>query len=139
NRTGDVATEKILKEFDGKNIKDVRILYGISEKGNQNLSEYLENKHNLQNKNATLEQPKNPTDANRVRPERIPDPQQVESGTFKQNIGKPFKESQSGQNLGSHDVGNGLAIAEWNNLGAGPARNSMDSTQPQNDGCLCKI
>lgn len=142
NRTSDAATEKILNEFDGKNIKDVRMLYGIGETGNQNLSEYLENKHKLQNKNATLEQPKNPTDVNGVKPERTPDPQQVESGTFKQNIGKSFKESQSGQkrnhgigqNMGSHDAGNGLAVAERNNLGAGRARNTMDSTQPQNDG-----
>jgi hypothetical protein len=30
--------------MNGKNIKDIRPLYGISENGNQNLSEYLENK-----------------------------------------------------------------------------------------------
>ena len=140
NRTSDVATEKILKEFNGKNIKDVRILYGISETGHQNLSEYLENKQNLQNKNAILEQPKNPKDANSIKPERISDSQQVESGTFKQNIGKPFEESQSGQNgnhgigqnLGGNNAGNGLAVAKRNNLGAGRAGSPMDGTQPKN-------
>lgn len=140
NRTSDVATEKILKEFNGKNIKDVRILYGISETGHQNLSEYLENKQNLQNKNAILEQPKNPKDANSIKPERISDSQQVESGTFKQNIGKPFEESQSGQNgnhgigqnLDGNDAGNGLAVAKRNNLGAGRAGSPMDGTQPKN-------
>ena len=33
--------KKILNEFQNKNIKDIRLLYGISENGNQNLEEYL--------------------------------------------------------------------------------------------------
>lgn len=45
--------------MNGKNIKDIRPLYGISESGNQNLSEYLENKLSLQNKNTILVEPKN--------------------------------------------------------------------------------
>ena len=37
DRTGNAITRKILTEFNGKNIKDVRPLYEISENGNQNL------------------------------------------------------------------------------------------------------
>lgn len=51
-------TLKILTDMNGKNIKDIRPLYGISESGNQNLSEYLENKLSLQNKNTILVEPK---------------------------------------------------------------------------------
>lgn len=47
-------TLKILTDMNGKNIKDIRPLYGISESGNQNLSEYLENKLGLQKKSSIL-------------------------------------------------------------------------------------
>ncbi|WP_238555491.1 toprim domain-containing protein [Chryseobacterium sp. P1-3] len=50
DRTGNMMTLKILTELNNKNIKDIRPLYGISESGNQSLSEYLENKLGLQNK-----------------------------------------------------------------------------------------
>src|SRR5690554_1937854 len=57
-QNGNAVTKKIVSEFKNKNIKDIRVLYGISENGNQNLSEYLKNKHTIQNKNATLDEPK---------------------------------------------------------------------------------
>jgi DNA primase len=59
DRAGNMMTLKILTELNGKNIKDIRPLYGISENGNQNLSEYLENKLSLQNKNTILVEQKN--------------------------------------------------------------------------------
>ena len=58
DRAGNMMTLKILTDMNGKNIKDIRPLYGISESGNQNLSEYLENKLSLQNKNTILVEPK---------------------------------------------------------------------------------
>ena len=51
NRSGNFATEKIFGEFKNKNIKDIRLLYGISKNGNQNLSGYLQNKISFQEKN----------------------------------------------------------------------------------------
>ena len=51
---GNRSTQKILNEFKNKNIKDIRMLYGISENGNQNLEEYLKNKLQVQEKNTTL-------------------------------------------------------------------------------------
>ena len=51
---GNRSTQKILNEFKNKNIKDIRLLYGISENGNQNLEEYLKNKLQVQEKNTTL-------------------------------------------------------------------------------------
>ena len=51
---GNRSTQKILNEFQNKNIKDIRLLYGISENGNQNLEEYLKNKLQVQEKNTTL-------------------------------------------------------------------------------------
>lgn len=142
NRIGDAATKKILKEFARKNIKDVRVLYGISENGNQNLSEYLKNKHTIQNKNTTLVEPKNPTDANSIKPERISDTQQVESGISRQNTGKTFEQSQSKQNrnhfgrqtMGGDDAGNGLAGTERSNLGSARAGRSTDTVQQKNGG-----
>ena len=58
DRTGNAITRKILTEFNGKNIKDVRPLYEISKNGNQDLTEYLQNKLKLQDKNTNLVEPK---------------------------------------------------------------------------------
>ncbi len=58
DRTGNAITRKILTEFNGKNIKDVRPLYEISENGNQDLTEYLENKLNFKIKITNLVEPK---------------------------------------------------------------------------------
>ena len=61
DRIGNMQTLKILTEFRNKNIKDIRALYGISEKGNQNLEEYLKNKLQNKDKNVTLVESKNAT------------------------------------------------------------------------------
>ena len=44
NRMGDAATLKIQSELNGRNIKDIRNLYEISQSGNKDLSDYLQNK-----------------------------------------------------------------------------------------------
>src|SRR5690554_1242957 len=98
NRIGDAATKKILKEFARKNINDVRLLYGISENGNQNLSEYLKNKHTIQNKNTILVEPKiTENEINTITPERLSETQHVERGASEQSIGALRKNRQSGQ------------------------------------------
>lgn len=117
NRSGNLATEKILAEFKNKNIKDIRLLYGISENGNQNLSGYLQNKINFQEKNPNLVEPKKSENADRTESNRISETQHLERETPERNIGESGKNSQSeqngnhrsGQNLGSNDAGNGLA------------------------------
>lgn len=117
NRSGNFATEKILGEFKNKNIKDIRLLYGISENGNQNLSGYLQNKISFQEKNPNLVEPKKSENADRIEPNRISETQHLERETPERNIGESGKNSQSeqngnhrsGQTLGSNNAGNGLA------------------------------
>ena len=94
NKTGDAATGKILGELQNKNSKDIRLLYGISENGHQNLSEYLQNKLQLQKKNTTLVEPKISKHANdRTQSNRISDTQHLGSEFSERNSGKPIQNS----------------------------------------------
>ncbi|CAI8878015.1 hypothetical protein EMIT036CA2_40326 [Chryseobacterium sp. IT-36CA2] len=142
DRAGNMITLKILTELNDKNIKDIRPLYGISESGNQNLSDYLENKLGLQNKNTTLVEPKNSEDANlSIKRNGISDAQHVGSQLSERNSGKPFQSSQSEQNgnhprgqaMGSNHAGNGFEGTKRSDLGSGTRGRSTDGTQPQND------
>lgn len=140
DRTGNAITRKILTEFNGKNIKDVRSLYEISENRNQNLTEYLENKLSLQNKNTNLVEPKiseNENDA--IESGRTSDSQQVRSGTPEQNTGELSPKIQSEQNasygsrqtVGSDNAGNGSTSTERGDLG-NRGRGSDGGTQQKN-------
>lgn len=139
--TGTAAIQKISDFFEGRNIRDVRSFYGISESGNSNLNHYLRNKLRNEQKIAnfsTLNFSKNENAA--IKSAAVPETQQVESGTSRQNTGKSFEESQSvqsrnnasGQAVGSNNAGNGLAEPERNNLGGGQAGRSSINPQ-QND------
>lgn len=141
NKTGDAATGKILGELQNKNIKDIRLLYGISENGHQNLSEYLQNKLQLQKKNTTLVEPKISSHANdRTQSNRISDTQHLGSEFSERNSGKPIQNSQSeqnrnhgsGQNVDSNHAGNGLADTIEKHLVGDRNRRSNDRVQPQN-------
>ncbi|MGA9212365.1 helicase-related protein [Kaistella sp.] len=141
NRRGNAATEKILVALQNKNIKDIRLLYGISENGNQNLGEYLKNKLHLQNKNTKLVELKTPENENNIiKSNGIPDTQHLGSGFSERNSGKFSENSQSeqngnsgsGQTLGSNNAGNGLAISERFDLGRERGGRSAISPQ-QND------
>ena len=141
DRGGNEATGKILATFQNKNIKDIRLLYGISENGNQNLGEYLKNKLHLQNKNTNLVELKTPENENNIiKSNEIPDTQHLGSGFSGRNTGKLSENSQSeqngnsgsGQTLGSNNAGNGLAISEWNDLGREHAGRFTSNPQ-QND------
>jgi len=144
DRTGNAITRKILTEFNGKNIKDVRPLYEISENGNQDLTEYLENKFNLQDKNTNLVEPKiSENESNAIESGTISDSQQVGNGTPEHNTGELSPKIQSEQNgsygsrqaVGSNNAGNGLARSERSDLGGRErGRRSTASTQHQNDG-----
>lgn len=142
-RTGNAATRKILTQFENKNIKDIRSLYQISETGNRNLSDYLQNKLNIQNKNINLVKPKIPINENdSTQSDRISYTQHVGSESSGRNFGEPGENIQSeqngnneiGQRMGNGDAGNGLADTIWEHLvGDGERGRSNDGTQPQND------
>ncbi|KNB62545.1 Eco57I restriction-modification methylase domain-containing protein [Chryseobacterium sp. Hurlbut01] len=144
DRTGNAITRKILTEFNGKNIKDVRPLYEISENRNQDLSEYLKSKLNLQNINTNLVEPKiseNENDA--IESGRTSNSQQLGKGTPEENtgeLGSKIKSEQNGsygsrQTVGSNDVGNGLAGTERSNLGdRDRGRGYYDDSQQNNVG-----
>ncbi|PTT78436.1 MULTISPECIES: Eco57I restriction-modification methylase domain-containing protein [unclassified Chryseobacterium] len=142
DRTGNMVTLKILTEFNGKNIKDVRPLYEISENRNQNLSEYLKNKLGLQNKNTILVEPKNSEDANlTIKRNGIPNTQHVGSELSERNSGKPLQSSQSEQNgnhlggqaVGGINAGNGLAGTKRSNLGNRDRGGRPNDGTQQND------
>lgn len=142
DRTGNMVTLKILTEFNGKNIKDVRPLYEITENGNQDLTEYLQNKLKLQDKNTNLVEPKiSENESNAIESGRTSDSQQVGNGTPEHNTRELSPKIQSGQNgnygsgqaVGSNNAGNGLAGTERSNLGNRDRwRGSDGGTQPKN-------
>lgn len=142
DRTGNAITRKILTEFNGKNIKDVRSLYEISENRHRNLSEYLKNKLDLQNKNTNLVEPKiSENEYNAIESGRISNSQQMGNGTPEQNTGELSPKIQSDQNgnngsgqaVGSSNAGNGSASAERRDWGErNGRRGSNDETQPRN-------
>lgn len=139
-KAGDLVTGKILNAFKDKNIKDIRSLYGISENGNQNLNDYLQNKLN---KNGILDESKNEADEkDRTGSERISDTQHLGFESAGRSIGKLSESSQSeqsgnhtgGRSLDRHDAGNGLADAIREHLvGDRDRGRSNDGTQPRND------
>lgn len=140
SRIGDAATHKILLEFREKNIKDIRTMYEISQVGNKDLSTYLENKLNLQNKNITLVKPKNEENEDvSIRPNRISDTQHLGSEFSQRNSGESLKRSQSeqngdysgGQTLGSNNAGNGFEKQERSDTGNGGSE-SIDTAKPDN-------
>lgn len=142
DRTGNAITRKILTEFNGKNIKDVRPFYEISENGNQDLTEYLENKLNLQDKNTNLVEPKiSENESNAIESGRISDSQQVGNGTPEQHTGELGSKNQSEQNgsygngqaLGSNNAGNGLAGTGRSNLGKRDRGRGSYGDSQQND------
>ncbi len=142
SRIGDRVTLKILSEFKGKNIKDVRALYEISESGNKDLNDYLQYKLQNQNKNSILVEPKITKDEkDRTQSEGISNTQHLGFESTGRSIRELSENSQSqqkgnhtsGQRLGSHNAGNGLTGTERSDNGAGEStRRSIDGTQPNN-------
>jgi outer membrane lipopolysaccharide assembly protein LptE/RlpB len=142
DKGGDLATQKLLQEFSGKNVKDIRSFYSISENHNNDLNDYLIIKLNIQQKNTNFNTQKISENENNTAQSRtVSETQPMESETSKQNIGKTIKTSQSesradndtGQKMGSNNVGNGLAGAERSDFRKRePGRESIASTQ-QND------
>lgn len=141
DQKSNLSTQKIISELRGKNIKDVRPLYGISENGHQNLEQYLRNKLNFENKNITLAEQNNSEDEKHgIKSNGISNAQHLGSGTVGRNIGKPFQNGESRQNgnhtrrqnVGSDDARNGFAGTERSDLGNGKRGGHINGTQPQN-------
>ncbi|WP_407532370.1 helicase-related protein [Elizabethkingia miricola] len=142
DREGNMITLKILRELNDKNIKDIRLLYGISEAGNENLSEYLKNKLNLQNKNITLVEPKISEDANHnIKRNGVSNTQHVGTEFSERDSGKSLQRSQSeqngnnqgGQDMGSNHAGNGLTGTRRSDLGNREGGRSTGGAQSQHD------
>jgi len=138
---GNRSTQKILNEFQNKNIKDIRLLYGISENGNQNLEEYLKNKLQVQEKNTTLvEQKTIRNEDDGTQSEGISDTQHLGAELSQRNSGESnqtSKPKQNGNHFGGQAVdgnhaGNGLEDTIWKHLVGKPERGPVDGTQPQN-------
>lgn len=138
---GNRSTQKILNEFQNKNIKDIRLLYGISENGNQNLEEYLKNKLQVQEKNTTLvEQKTIRNEDDGTQSEGISDTQHLGAELSQRNSGESNQRSkpkQNGNHFGGQAVdgnhaGNGLEDTIWKHLVGKPERGPVDGTQPQN-------
>nr|WP_242589790.1 N-6 DNA methylase [Kaistella haifensis] len=141
DQKSNLSTQKIISELQGKNIKDVRLLYGISENGHQNLEEYLRNKLNFENKNITLAEQKNSEDENLViKSNGFSNSQHLGTQSPGRNIRKPFQNGESQQNgnhtgrqnVGSDDARNGFAGTERSDLGNGKQGGYVNGTQPQN-------
>ena len=138
---GNRSTQKILNEFQNKNIKDIRLLYGISENGNQNLEEYLKNKLQVQEKNTTLvEQKTIRNEDDGTQSEGISDTQHLGAELSQRNSGESnqtSKPKQNGNHFGGQAVdgnhaGDGLEDTIWKHLVGKPERGPVDGTQPQN-------
>lgn len=98
DEAGTLATQRILNQFKGKNIKDIRSMYQISDKANNDLNDYLKNKILLQNKNSKLVTPKTAeNETTGIKSNRISETQQVEPKSLDQNPEKCGQNFQSGK------------------------------------------
>lgn len=144
DKGGDLTTEKLLQEFSGRNVKDIRSFYSIAENENNDLNDYLRNKLDILRKNNNFNQLKasengTPTTESRT----ISNTQQVERATPEPNTGESLptvKSQQNGdvkirQENSSNDVGNGPAGTERSNLGGEKSRRgSADQSQQDSNG-----
>ena len=127
DKAGNQATEKILNTLSDKDVKDIRSLYHISENGNNDLNEYLQNKLKIQNLNINL------VEQNSQENENI----NIQSRTGNRKSGENLKSEQetknkSGQRLGSEDVGNGSKESKRINLPGSRVGKSIRNSQPEN-------
>ena len=127
DKAGNQATEKILNTLSDKDVKDIRSLYHISENGNNDLNEYLQNKLKIQNKNINL------VEQNSEENENI----KIHSRTGSRKSGENLKSEQeasnkSGQSLGSENVGNGSAESKRIDLPRRRIGKSIRNSQQEN-------
>ena len=140
DKGGDLATEKLLQEFSGKNIKDVRSFYAISEHGNNDLNDYLKNKLGIaiEQKITTFNNQNTITNGNdTLRLQELPDPESTRGNAPEPNAGPSNRAGESGQgadaggqDLVSPDAGNGPGGPERIDPGTGePGGESLDRSQ----------
>ena len=147
DRAGDLSTAKITELLNGKEIKDIRLLYNISEKGNNDLNDYLQNKVKTQTKNLNLVDQNSVENGNsKNKTSSTSQTQQLESNSIGKNDGKLSKNikseqtgnSTSRQKLGKNDAGNGSTSGNGFDLskrnGSESIGNSQQSHVEQNEG-----
>lgn len=127
DKAGNQATEKILNTLLDKEIKDIRALYNISENGNNDLNEYLQNKLKIQNKNINL------VEQNSEENENI----KIHSRTGNRKSGENLKSGQeanntNGQRLVNENVGNGSAESKRIDLPRRRIGKSIRNSQQEN-------
>ena len=128
DKAGNEATRKILNSFISNSVKDIRALYNISEKGHNDLNEYLQHKLKLQNKNGNL------VEANTVENENFTiQPNGYSSGEFSKTLeSKQKRDISSGQKLGSENAGNGSPESKRINLTGRRVAKSIRNAQQEN-------
>ena len=140
DNAGNLATQKILKEFSVKNIKDIRPFYNISEKGNNDLNDYLKSK--IKNEKININQNEVKND-HKIESERISDVKSVEGRTSKQDNRELDKKSESQQedhytgrqNVDSKNVGDGSIRTENEDRRTAESRGgSIDHSQQKDVG-----
>ena len=146
DKEGNDSTRKILNDLNNKNIKDIRSFYNISEYGNNDLNEYLENKLNIHRKIINLEEPNQQkhfnNENNTTQSRQTSHSQQVEQllpEQYAEKFSKTIQSEQNGnngsrQNMGSNNAGDGPASTEWNDLEGRGRNKSIDGTQQKNNG-----
>lgn len=127
DKTGNQATKKILNSFIDKDVKDIRSLYNISENGNNDLNEYLQNKVKIQNKNINLVEQKPGENENF----------KIQPTASDRKFGETVESQQegnhsSGKRLGSEDVRNGSAASKRSDLPGRAVRKSIRNSQQEN-------
>lgn len=142
DEAGNYATKKILSEMKDLKIKDVRLLYGISETGHNDLSDYLQKKVENLKKSLNLESSKHSQNGN-------PEPQsETISQTFQLGGGTPERDlekreqisqseqenhQQSGQKMDGENARDGFTGAVGSHLrGTGKVGTPALGTQPKN-------
>ncbi|AZI34492.1 restriction endonuclease subunit R [Kaistella carnis] len=127
DKAGSQATHKILNFFKDQDVKDIRTLYNISENGNNDLNDYLQNKIKIQNKNINLVEQKSGENENFKNQSTTGDRK------FSETVESQQKGSNtSGQRLGSDDVRNGSKESKRIDLSGRRVGESTRNSQQEN-------
>jgi len=144
DRGGDLTTEKILQEFSGKNVKDVRAFYSISENRNNDLNDYLKGKLGTEIEpkisNFNIQNTINNNGNNTLRLQGVSNPESTRGNIPESNPGQSLPTGQSGQadyavrqELVSTDVGNGFGRSVRIDPGTGESGGRSPDSSQQDD------
>lgn len=140
SESGNVLTGRIKSALNISTIKDIRILYNVSQGENENLNDYLQHKLQIKRINSTLVKPNGSINESTTQSETVSNSQPMEQPSAGQEIGRigiSIKSKQEddiggGQNVGGHNVGNGFTKSSSTNRGRTGSRNKSDDSFKQN-------